>query len=742
MRLLNAGGEPPSVRFENVDDCLKRVRPIGAILDVDDLARVRDQLQATADARKYLTGNACTDYRALASLGEQLHDPAEILTQFRKVFDDELQVRDGASTRLAGIRREIQAIERRIRRRLEKLMHLAGDEDVYQDQYVATRNDRFVVPVRRELKSRVKGIIHDQSNSGATLFIEPDATVEDGNERVRLRLEERDEIRRILGMLSDDVRELSPKIRDAHGALIDYDVWLAVGRWAISCKCRFPTVGSQLVLKEARHPLLYTQFGREHRSDELVPLNLKLHPDCRTLAVTGANTGGKTVVLKTVGLITLMVHAGLPIPVADGSMVPAFDAVFADVGDEQSLAHNLSTFSGHLRNISEILSEVPGKRALVLLDELGSGTDPLEGGALGCAILQHLADVGALTLATTHLGIIKTWVHATEHMTNASVLFNRESLEPEYVLRLGTPGASHALTIARKLQLPASVTDAAENFMGADHKRLETILADIEEEQNSLRLELRDAKAARNKLKREQKELEAETRELREERKRLIRDARQEAAGIVSNTRKEMEKLLRNAGKLKGDGKESARELRKTLENRHNNIREGLARTAPKEQELPTDERAPRPGDRVWVDKIKDHAKLVKVSGKQCLVDLNGMQVQVPLKGVRLADQLPPDKSNAATKTTMHKPATQAPFELNLIGKRVDDALRELERAIDRGLVQGVTQMRVVHGFGTGTLRQAIHEYLRDAPGIEAYRLGTPTKDPGGQGATLVTLES
>ena len=740
MRLLNDGGEPPPVRFESIQDCLQRVRPIGATLDVDDLMRVQDHLSSTGLAYDFLSGGFCRDYVALTRLAGELFDPSRLLRRFGEIFDAELGIRDGASARLASLRREIASIERGIRRQLEKLLHLAGDEGVYQDQYVVVRNDRFVIPVRREFKSRCKGIIHDQSNSGRTLFIEPEGTVEAGNERVRLRLDERDEIRRILGMLSDQIREQSSEMRQAHGALIAYDSWMAVGRWAIACRARFPELGQRLILKRARHPLLLTQFRREGRTDELVPLNVSLDDSCRVLAITGANTGGKTVVLKTVGLLTLMVHAGLPIPVDEGSAVPPFDAVLADIGDEQSLSHNLSTFSGHLQNIAGILASVPGKRSMVLLDELGSGTDPLEGGALGCAILDHLASAGALTLATTHLGLIKTWIHNNDDMINASVLFNRDTLQPEYVLRLGTPGASHALTIARKLALPESVVAAAEALMGPEHQRLENVLADIEQEQTRLRAELSAAKSARRALKKEQKQLEEETLELREDRKRMIRDARTEAAGIVSNTRKEMEKLLSRAGGLAPEEKEQARELRKTLEGRHGKIREGIAQTAKREDEVQVAGPEPVPGDLVWVDKLRDHATLLKVSGKQALVDFSGMQVQVPAKGLRVADRQP---SEPVPRTTVSKPqGVRAPLEVNLIGQRVDDAIRELEKAIDDGLLQGIAELRVVHGFGTGALRTGIHQYLRTAAGVDGFRLGTPTQDPGGQGATIVTLES
>jgi DNA mismatch repair protein MutS2 len=743
MRLVRSGEIMAAQPFESPEAILTRVKPVGACLAAEEVFELRMLLAAGETVRQFLTGVVCENYPALRSLGRSIADVNDLIAAVDKVFDNNGDVRDKASTQLADLRKQQRLLERKINRVLESMMgDLAGDE-VLQDCYIVTRNQRFVVPVRRELKSRVKGIIHDQSNSGRTLFIEPEATVEFGNELVRLGLEERDEIRRIIRELSDRIRERHHELLGNFKALIRYDECYAVSQWASEFNCHFANVGATIHFKQARHPLLAAQLREEERPDELVPLSLNIRPDTRVLAITGANTGGKTVVLKTIGLLTLIAQSGLPIPAQEGSQVCHFEAVLADIGDEQSISQNLSTFSAHLTNVNDILRHAGAHRSLVLLDELGSGTDPVEGGALGCAIIDYLAQSKAMAFVTTHLGMIKTYVHEQPHMQSASVQFNIETLQPEYALRIGNPGASRALTIAEKLNVPKTVMERAHSLMHEDHARLESALAAIESDETRLKQELKEAKAARDEILRDQEALSAEILELREERKRLIHEAQKEAASIVETTRREMNQLLKEADNA---GRDAIKDAQKQIEKKRAKVRRSAEETKPKERRkagAPTLE----VGATVWVAKMREAGTIVSMSAdkKKATVDVGGMRVDVKTKELSdgsdfVADEGP--AASAAAPSKVRRPRlSDVPRELNLVGFRVDDALRELERFLDQILLSEVREVRVVHGFGTGALRVGIHEYLRDQDFVAKYRLGKHGHDPGGGGVTIVSID-
>lgn len=741
--VLDAGTALPGLLFEDPAEPLRRVTPEGAVLDGPDLLLVRGMLDVATDAHAFLHREPCLSRPALAALATRIHSCDELRADLHRSLDKDGSVLDAASATLRSLRQRAAQLEQALQRSLERLLREPGLADAIQESFVTLRNGRFVVPVRREQRSALPGIVHDLSNSGRTLFVEPASSVPLGNDLADTRLQERDEVRRILASLSAAVRTVGPQTTETLAALTELDAAFAVGRWAVAYHCVLPDLGTRLRLFRARHPLLEKQLRSEGRVAALVPLDFDPPGGIRTVVITGSNTGGKTVALKTIGLLSLLAHCGLPVPADPRSQFLPVDHVFADIGDEQSVAASLSTFSAHIRHLTEVFDRSRGGHSLILLDELGAGTDPIEGGALACAILQHLAGRSALTVATTHLGVVKQFVQDQRQMLNAAVRFNTGTLKPEYILDLGRPGASHALLIARRLHLPEEVLKTAERLLSTDHLRLEQVLASMEEDQRRLADSEREARGTRDELLRERDEVRAELEELRRERRRLMHEAYRQAEGIVDNARREIENRLRHLREANAPSEEaaaSAAAARKTIEDRSRRLREAAEQTAPR----PAQPLAPvdiTPGRRVWVERLQAHGTVLCLGdhGHTARVDVGGLPFTVEVR--ELGQAPPPSGTPATRRVTVTRPRLQGPSasEINLIGRRVDDAIAELDGFLDRALLAGIDEVRVIHGFGTGRLRQGIHDWLRTHRLVKRFRLGGE-RDPGGGGATLVTL--
>ncbi|MBN2450398.1 MAG: endonuclease MutS2 [Lentisphaeria bacterium] len=743
MGLAEAGVSFPGLQFEDIGEALRRAAPDGAVLDSEELLLCRQLLDAAAEAAAFLQRDGCRNCPELQALGRRIDPCTPLARRLHRCLDQDGTVPDSASPALAELRRRAVRLEQNLQRTLERLLQDPKFGGVVQDAYVTQRNGRYVIPIRREEKAAVPGIIHDHSNSGHTVFVEPTLSLPMGNELAGLRLEERDEIRRILAGLSAAVREASPLLAASQQALTELDAAAAVARWGAAYRCTFPADGRSIRLVQARHPLLEQNLRAEGRAAELVPLDLSIAGGVRTVVITGSNTGGKTVALKTLGLCLLLAQAGLPAPVDGRTELPWFDQIYADIGDEQSLATNLSTFSAHMTHITAILQRTRHGRSLVLLDELGAGTDPLEGGALACAILQELASRPALTLATTHLGIVKQFVHEHRQMLNAAVRFNTETLRPEYVVDIGRPGASHALLIAERLRLPREVIRAAEKMLSTDHLRLEQVLSRMEDDQRKIAVAERDMQEARDALVKDREAVRQERDHLRSERRRLMQDAYRQAAGIVENARQEMENQLRHLRQTAPDNAAAAREqaaqARKTINAREKRLDASLRQTA---------DRPPQPiapeqlavGMRVWVERLRGHGTVRALAShrRTATVAIDGLPFTVATSELGRAR----DNGNDPTvevKVSRPRVSGATPVEINLIGLRVEEALQSLDHYLNRSAMANLGEVRIIHGFGTGRLRQGIHEWLRGHALVRSFRLGGE-KDPGGAGATHVTL--
>lgn len=737
MTLRRHDVDLPRARFDCPSEILRRVRPIDAVLAADDFAVLSEFLGIAAEVHAFLSDREPAADQAIVRLGEQVHDYPELRQRINRVFDDNHAVRDNASTKLQQIRRNLRNLETHLRRQLETLLGNSDYSSVLQEKFIATRNDRFVVPVRREHKSRLPGVVHDQSNSGRTLFIEPQITIESGNELATLRLQERDEIQRILAELSRHLRNQSEALQETTNALCRYDLVFAASHWAADYQCDYPQRSQDLRLCNARHPLLQQQFRRDGQEDVLVPLDLTMPPDCNVMAITGSNTGGKTVALKTLGLLALIYQTGLPIPAAPDSQMPVFPKIIADIGDEQSLEQNLSTFSAHIVQIKDLLETARSQRTLALIDELGSGTDPVEGGALGCAILDDLAAAAGLTFVTTHLGIIKHHVHRQDTMVNASVQFNVESLQPEYSLEVGRPGASYALVIAERYEIPGNVLESAREMIGSETVELEGILEKLDNDQRRLSSAAAAADETLDSLRSEREELQSELARLRKERKRLLHQSQKEAATMVENTRRQMDRML-----IQAKTTESRKEIKAAREDvvrKEKRLSQSLAETQPRPEE-PLRPEDLELGQYVHVETLNDSGCIIDLSDDRSRVTVEVAGKQFDVHSSQIGQSMQPKPPTEPAFNVRPPPPQQAERELNLIGRTVDEAVAELESFLSRALITGLSEVRIVHGFGTGRLRRGLHDYLRSNQAVQQYRLGELGKDAGGGGVTIVTL--
>ncbi len=712
----------------------------GAYLPPESFLDIRATLRHVSRIRR-LVLSVEEELPALADLAWRLLPQPSLVEAIAATLDDEGALRDDASPELARLRREIRRTQGRIQERLHRLITSAEVAPFLQEALITQREGRYVVPVRAEAKGRVRGIVHDRSASGATLFIEPMAVVELNNALRELRLAEEEEELRLLGALRYRVAERGHELRATMVALAELDLVFAKARYAEALHAVEPTLlpitppppveggryhpGTTLRLPGARHPLI--------PADRVVPIDLVLDEATHILVLTGPNTGGKTVTLKTAGLLTLMAQAGMHIPTDEGATLSFFAAVYADIGDEQSIEQNLSTFSAHLSNILDFLPRVD-YRSLVLLDELGAGTDPAEGAALARALLEALRRRRATALIATHYPELKLYAHETPGVRNASLEFDVETLAPTFHLLIGLPGRSNALAIAQRLGLPRRILREAEANLSGETRRVEAMLSDL----HKLRVE---AAQARDEARRARQEAEAEAARLRRARQELERQKADILQRSLSQAEAELERV-----------REEVRALRRRLRSLHRpEARQQLAEiaaqvqtleeTLPPAPEMPSEEGEagmPGPvrlGDRVRLPALNLEGEVIAIEGKEAVIRAGALRTRSPLeKLVRLAPAAEEEQTSLPST-----PMPQVPLELDLRGLTVEDALARLDRYLDEALLAGLPWVRIIHGKGTGALRRALHDALRRHPLVVEFALAG--EGEGGSGATIIWLD-
>ena len=719
-----------------VEESMKRLE-IGGALSIAELLRICRLLSNAARARSYGRHDTQEDAAdCLDAYFDQLDPLAALSSEIERCIISEEEISDDASSTLKHIRRSMSGINDRIHSTLNGLVN-GSLRSYLQDPIITMRGDRYCIPVKSEYRSQVQGLIHDQSSTGSTLFIEPMAVVKLNNDLKELYAKEQEEIQVILARLSEETARHIEEIRADYRAMTDLDFIFARGALALSMKGSRPVLNNEgrIRIREGRHPLLDEKT--------VVPITVSLGEDFTLLIITGPNTGGKTVSLKTVGLFTLMGQAGLHIPAGDRSELAVFHQVYADIGDEQSIEQSLSTFSSHMTNIVSFLKKVD-EHSLVLFDELGAGTDPTEGAALATSILSYLHKRNIRTMATTHYSELKVYALSTPGVENACCEFDVESLRPTYRLLLGIPGKSNAFAISGKLGLPDFIIEDAKKRLSEQDISFEDLLADLEASRRTIEKEREEIASYRRET--EALKLQAEKRQekLDEQRERIIREANEKANAILREAKEVADETIRSFHKF---GKEniSAAEMEKERERLRKKIKDTAPTAAPRKAK-----KAHRPEEFKLGETVK--VLSMNLTGTvQSLPDSRGnitvqmgiLRSQVNISDLEIVDEPSPYTPKKMSRTSkgrigMSKSLSVSP-EINLLGKTVDEAVAELDKYLDDALLSHLNTVRVVHGKGTGALRKGIHEYLRRQKHVKSYHLAEFGE--GDAGVTIVELK-
>ena len=742
------------------------------VLDPQQLLDIKATLISCREIKKSFDRKT-DEFPRLAKLAEALPESHGIVDAITRILSDRGEVLDSASVKLGALRREIKIAHGRLMSRLQR--YLTESAKKLQEPIITQRDGRYVIPLRAEFKGSIKAVIHDQSASGATLFVEPLPVVELNNEMRELELKERDEERRILAEVSALVGEHSSELKYGVENLAMMDLILAKAKYADDLRANEPILhelkvsglkvtsgvlslskGSKrpseqveeskaeqpsnlqpanfptLELIHARHPLI--------NEDMVVPIDVDPAPGTRAIVITGPNTGGKTVSLKTVGLLVLMAQSGLHIPVQSGSELPCFHSVYADIGDEQSIEQSLSTFSGHITNIIRILKHID-HRSLVIFDELGSGTDPQEGAAIARAILTHLLDTGAMTLVATHYPELKTFAHSTDGVVNASLEFDIKTLRPTYKLTLGLPGRSNALLIAQKLGLPQTIIESAKAEINPLDLRADKLLDDIRKERNRTSREREKLEKQRAKLETQNVELEKRLEKIEDERRETIAKARAEGELEVAV-------FKRNIDSLKSQLKKASQPLTaiRAIEDKMGKMEEKVEAPVERKsgQPLAVSNQVLRLGEKVTVSTLNTEGVVTALGESDAEVQIGTIRVRARLSDlVRKSEkQTLDDKPKTVTSqisSTVHRPSSTSPgMEVDLRGLMADDALDKMERYLEQAYLSGLPFVRIIHGKGTGKLRSAVRDALRGHAYVKAFEEGGDKE--GGEGVTVAKM--
>ncbi|WP_041264891.1 endonuclease MutS2 [Geobacillus thermodenitrificans] len=729
--VLRLRGYVPLDGVVDIRSHLKRAA-IGGVLSPIELLEVAATAAASRQM-KQLIMSLHDEHGGLARLADYADELAEVPAleeDIRRSIDDHGEVLDTASDRLRSLRGQIRAAEARIREKLESIIRSPSAQKRLSDAIITIRNDRYVIPVKQEYRSAYGGIVHDQSASGATLFIEPQVVVELNNALREARAKEKQEIERILRELSAKVAEHDEPLKRAVEALAHFDFLFAKAKYARRLQAAKPAVNNRGYLRflQARHPLI--------DQDKAVPNDIVLGGDYTTIVITGPNTGGKTVTLKTVGLLTIMAQAGLFIPAADGSEAAVFRSVFADIGDEQSIEQSLSTFSSHMVNIVDILRHVD-EESLVLFDELGAGTDPQEGAALAIAILDEVHGRGARTVATTHYPELKAYGYNRPGVVNASVEFDTETLRPTYKLLIGIPGRSNAFDISRRLGLDERIIERAKVQVSAESHSVENMIASLERSKKQAEEDEARAHSAREEAERLRAEWEQKLEELEDKKAEQLAEAAQKATDIIRAAEREAERIINELRRLQ---KEKQAEVKE-----HELIaaKQRLAAAVPvvekrKKTKKATARHAFQSGDEVKVTSLNQKGYLLeKVSEDEWQVQLGILKMKIHERDLEYIGSAPA-KEVTPIATVKGKDA-HVSLELDLRGERYEDALVRLEKYIDDAVLAGYPRVSIIHGKGTGALRQGVQQFLKQHRAVKSFRFGAANE--GGTGVTVVELK-
>ncbi len=732
MDLIGYDDPVPIGRIPDVRSAAETAAVPGTTLTVGELVEIEEILRVS---RRFLTyfHKRKAKYPRLQELVSGLFRHPDLEAELRRSIDPSTEtVKDTASAELKRIRRSLEHTRSGIRSSVESILNRLPDT-VVQERLVTIRNGRFVIPVRENQKHRLDGLVHDQSASGATLFVEPMATLALNNQLRQLELAEQQEIKRVLRELTRSAGQISDRLLENQRILGRFDAIYAVAGFSRVLKCSEPVfnVEGRLELHDARHPLLFYRLSGEGRTESIVPLSLAMDNDgVRTLVLTGPNAGGKTVALKTVGLLALMAQSGLPVPAAEHSQFPIFTGVFADIGDAQSIENDLSTFSSHVANLVEVTTHAEA-RSLVLLDEVGASTDPDQGAALAMALLGTLTERGCRTVATTHHGALKAFAHRTEGMANGSMAFDADTLTPTFQLRLNTPGSSYAFEIARRLQMPSEIVAEARRIAGSDIGRLEALIADLDDTYRHYNEERDRARSFRREMERLKAEYTGRLKEVEQRERELKRGAEDEARRILDGTNALIERTVSELRKRNAD-RDSIKKARAEVER----ARRELA-VPVEETDIPASNL--EPGCRVFVRSLGKEGIVAdgRNEGSRVPVEVGKLRMQARREDLDIVESAREAAPDAARFGLVRRDAVSG--EVDLRGMTVDEAVETVDKYIDELYLAGMERAAVIHGKGTGALRRAVGAHLRGHEFVKSQRLGLHNE--GGAGVTVITID-
>ncbi|RDY29267.1 endonuclease MutS2 [Romboutsia weinsteinii] len=725
--------------IHDIEDKVKRAN-IGASLDAGSLIMVADTLRAARTLKNNLSSSDEEDfnYPIIQSMSNSLYVYRDIEDAIYNAIVSEIEVSDNASSTLRDLRRRIVQKNQSIRSKLNSIITSTTYQKYLQDAIISVRGDRFVVPVKAEYRSQVTGIVHDQSSTGATLFIEPMSIVEMNNELRKLRLDEKEEIERILAELSAMIGEVSEDIISNQEILGRLDFAFAKGKLSVQMRAVSPELNEDkyINIKKGRHPLL--------DKDKVVPNSVYLGRDFHTLVITGPNTGGKTVTIKTVGLFALMTQSGLHIPADFGSSMCIYDNIFADIGDEQSIEQSLSTFSSHMTNIVSILSEVTAD-SLVIFDELGAGTDPIEGAALAIAILEDVNMAGAKCIATTHYSEIKNYALTKPGVENAAVEFDLETLSPTYRLLIGVPGKSNAFEISKKLGLSDYVITRAKEFINTDNIELEDVLQNVEKNRIKAEEERLEAEKLKAQIERLKIEYDEKLEKLANQKEKLIEQAKSEAFRITRQAKEEVDFIIKELRRLEDE--RASKEKNQQIEDLRKELSKSMGALQPTVKSMIVPKVTTKEiknlsaGDEVKVITLNQQGTVVSVDEKkkEAVVQLGIMKMNLPFKSLQKSKK---DAKTTVTKTTrsiIKSKSGNVKSEVDLRGMNLEEAIMEVDKYLDDAYVAGLESVTIIHGIGTGVLKSGLQDILKRHKHVKSQRPGQYGE--GGAGVTMITLK-
>lgn len=733
--ILQYEGNIPLGGIEDIRTHIERA-DIGALLQPGELLSVQGTLRASRRLADFL-GKMKEKYPLLGDIASEIESFERIEADIAAAISQAGEVVDSASPALARVRSELRTAHARLTERMNSFLQSRDHRNAIQEPVITIRNDRYCIPIKAEYRGQVPGIVHDASASGATLFIEPASVVELGNRRKELAVKEREEIEKVLAKLSVQLGAVADRIRAALNVIGLIDSIAARAKLSLLHSGTEPELNDKGIvdLRSARHPLL---------EGEVVPIDVTLGKTFSALLITGPNTGGKTVSLKTIGLLSLMAASGLHVPALPGTELAIFSKVFADIGDEQSIEQSLSTFSSHMTNIVRITRGSKGG-SLVLLDEIGAGTDPAEGAALAKAVLDHLLSRGARVVATTHYGELKEFAYVRDGIENASVEFDLETLRPTYRLMVGIPGSSNAFAIASRLGLDAAIIDSARGNLSSQTEATDELIRRIEESHRIAAEQRRLAERSSSSAESLRRRYEEQLSRLENARDRVESKARERAEAVIQSYTRKLDHTLEHLAAQNRDSRRAQdlkKKAEKLVEQLEQQVVEPVVEKQAKEKRLPKDS-VLKPGTRVRIAGVNQDGEVVEPpqDGK-VVVRMGAMRVTVPMSSLRQAKGEPerePVREQPSHSAIALEKARDFSAELHLRGLRVEPALIEVEKYLDDAMAAGVDQVRIIHGKGTGQMRTAVHQFLKGHPGVGSFRIGE--QEEGGSGATIVTLK-